>query len=782
MSDPKTWNPEVILQLTDAVPPMTPLNHQVAAWEAMSKHFLDHKHQAGMVVMPTGAGKTVTAGNWMLKHHVSSGGRVLWLAHRRGLLRQAFRCIQQLGNSAYPKTELGMIAVSSNDASLSMVAQEHDVVFLTMQSAVQQGAQDFLEVFVQDSLKGTFVVVDEAHHAAAPSYRKLLRWLKERGCKLLGLTATPVRADHEDQHRLAALFDETIVYQVNRQQLIDQNILAVPSFETVKTRVEVEREFTREDYRQLRQFGDIGPKVLKRLAKNASRNQLIVERYVKNQDRYGPTIVFAADTAHCVTLTEEFRKAGVDADYVAYWRPDVATVIARYQEQRQPDVLINAEMLTEGFDAPHTRTVFVARPTRSEVLLTQMVGRALRGTVAGGNELAHLVTFMDTWEEFNVLDARYVLNGDEAGEEARQPPPSSTSRVSIPLEMIHAAYRLVVNCYTPHMEGVFQCLPHGWYIWWDTFEDDHQQRTVMIFENQCEGYETLLADAEPAGTAEEATEERARALIRRYFADVPDPLPRWTDVQALLDAKRKGCEIHRYTFDEKRRFDPKVLAAQVVDQAMPPLAKREFLEGVWTEIPACRFVYRDDFHAMLEDVSREENLIVQPPPLPIEPAVQQLVPTSAPRPWAEGQPGYDLAAIRDRVLRVPGHFPNGSPRLGELRWMQKVSKRYFGFCWYADSNIVVNPVLNSPDVPLLVLEFLIYHELLHADMPYAGHNADFRARERLFQPTTEAVEQARQAGIPAATTPGIWRARAQGFLHTFEKRWIMAVPGMQMVF
>ena len=780
MTNTTNFVPDVQLILTDALGPITARDHQKAAWQAMSRHFVDLDRQAGMVIMPTGGGKTVVATGWELEHHVRRSGRVLWLAHRRSLLRQAHRTFHWLGNVAYPKERLSLITISSLDAKWPMVTKEHDVVISSMQSAVLEGNWDFVELFLDDSEQGVFAIVDEAHHAAAPGYSRLLRRLKERGCRILGLTATPVRGDDEDQRRLAALFDESIVYQISRQKLVDSNILAVPCFETVKTRIEVEREFTAADYKYLERFGEIAPAVLNRLALNAPRNRLIVQQYLDNKHRYGPTIVFAADTLHCRTLAEEFQKAGVHADYVTYDRPDAQAVISRFQERKGPDVLVNVEMLTEGFDAPHTRTVFIARPTRSEVLLTQMVGRALRGTQANGNEKAFLVTFLDTWNQFNVLDPEYVL-GDPEDVIVDPTPAEPSARISIPIELVREAYRLVSECFKGHLEGVFQCLPHGWFIWWDTFEDDQQQQTVMVFENQRDGFEALLAEfSDPARIPDEITEDFAQGLIREYFADAPDPLPRWADVKMLLDARRRACEVHQYTFDEKRSFDPQVLAKQVVEQGMAPLAKQQFLLELWERIPACGFVYRDNFHAFLEDVSREENTILNPP-IRVEPEVERVVPTAAPRAWGVGEPGYNLAAIRDAVLTVKPHFPNGSPKLGDLRWLERVSKQYFGFCRYSDGAICISPLLNSPDVPQFVMEFLMYHELLHADMPYAGHNPDFKARERLFHPSAEALEQALSSGIKPTAHTGIWRARADGFLSSFQKRWIFGRPGTRVL-
>ncbi len=95
----------------------------------------------------------------------------------------------------------------------------------------------------------------------------------------------------------------------------------------------------------------------------------------------------------------------------------------------------------------------------------------------------------------------------------------------------------------------------------------------MIHDNQQEGFDDLLAEIdEPDRIPEEVTEDFARRLIRTHVADIPDPLPHWTDIKALLDAKRKGCEIHQDTFDEKRRFDPTTLAQDIVRQQLPPHA------------------------------------------------------------------------------------------------------------------------------------------------------------------------------------------------------------------
>jgi superfamily II DNA or RNA helicase len=94
-----------------------PYEHQKAAWNALDKHFQERGKRAGILVVPTGGGKTAIAARWpwLLPQHVSSGGRVLWLTHRRSLLIQAFNSYMSAAHLAVPKAHLRLIAVSGKD-------------------------------------------------------------------------------------------------------------------------------------------------------------------------------------------------------------------------------------------------------------------------------------------------------------------------------------------------------------------------------------------------------------------------------------------------------------------------------------------------------------------------------------------------------------------------------------------------------------------------------------------------------------------------------------------
>ena len=158
------------------------------------------------------------------------------------------------------------------------------------------------------------------------------------------------------------------------------------------------------------------------------------------------------------------------------------------------------------------------------------------------------------------------------------------------------------------------------------------------------------------------------------------------------------------------------------------------------------------------------------------------MPKHAPRAWPDGERGYSLTALRDGVLSVKKHFPNGAPLVGDLRWSTRATSSLWGFCRYSDKSITLNCVLNSPDVPHFAVEFLMFHEMLHADMPSAGHNRDFRGRERSYAPSVEALEDATKRGVKPGRNagPDFWRVRAEMFFDTFERYYADKKPGTAM--
>jgi ATP-dependent helicase IRC3 len=422
----------------------TPFEHQVDAFHALDRTFAftDGNGKGGLLVLPTGAGKTFTTVKWLCDQAVKRNVKILWLAHSFYLLDQAFNEFKQYAAwIPEPRQTLNLRRVSSNPSHQppSSIEITDDVVIMTTQTAISNlhlDATDRLGKRVVSSFRryieeaeknGLFVVLDEAHHAPAYGCRRLLVNEDESApgirrlaptTHLLGLTATPTYTDEARRGWLGKIFEAGIIYKADKAHLMAQGILARPNYIPRPTG----RELPVSDdlyNRLVREHKDLPENVIEILANDARRNDYIVQEYVQNKDRYGKTIIFADRWFQCVYLKQKLLEKGVRADAIySHIDADPGSAEARNRRtasenervlnefkygrdrsgQDTLDVLINVRMLTEGADVPSVRTVFLTRQTTSAILMTQMIGRALRGRRAGGGDEANIVLFMDEWK------------------------------------------------------------------------------------------------------------------------------------------------------------------------------------------------------------------------------------------------------------------------------------------------------------------------------------------------------------------------------------------------
>lgn len=422
----------------------TPFEHQLDAFEALNKCFTfsNVKGKGGLLVLPTGAGKTFTTVKWLCDHVVPRNIHILWLAHTFYLLDQAFREMFHYARwipEPRQTVNIRLVSSSPSHASPSSIQPSDDVVVMTTQTAILNlhsparckaglPVTTSFKKWVEESKKtGLFVVLDEAHHAPAYGCRTLLIGTSgtEPGIRtiapttnLLGLTATPAYSDETRKGWLGKVFDAGIVYQAEKAKLTAQGILARPNY--------IPRPTGKELYvpdnlynRLVREHKDLPEDIIEKLASDSRRNDYIVQEYAENMGRYGKTIIFADRWFQCVYLKTKLLERGVKADAI-YSRIDADPGSAEARNQRTAsdnehilnefkngkdkagrdtlDVLINVRMLTEGADVPSVRSVFLTRQTTSQILMAQMIGRALRGKKAGGGDEANIVMFMDEWK------------------------------------------------------------------------------------------------------------------------------------------------------------------------------------------------------------------------------------------------------------------------------------------------------------------------------------------------------------------------------------------------
>lgn len=255
--------------------------------------------------------------------------------------------------------------------------------------------------------RARLVVIDEAHQAIAATYRFLLDYLVNRrdDCGLLGLTATPGRTwnDPDKDAELAEFFaNRKVTLQVEGYDnpvdyLVAEGYLARPHFRAIE--FGDDSPLTDPQIAELAAALEVPEAILRRLAENDQRNMLIVTEVQRLVQRHQRLLVFAATVEHAVLLAVVLKSRGIDASAVTGETPggERSRLITRFKNNDPtPAVLCNFGVLTTGFDAPRTSAAVIARPTKSLVLYSQMVGRVIRGTKAGGNAEAEIVTVVDT--------------------------------------------------------------------------------------------------------------------------------------------------------------------------------------------------------------------------------------------------------------------------------------------------------------------------------------------------------------------------------------------------
>ncbi len=301
-----------------------------------------------LIALPTGTGKTVVFSHLIAQRP----GRSLVLVHRDELIRQAYAKLKEIN----PSLSIGIVkAVEDEHAAPCVIAS---VQTLARESRLKRLTTDF-----------STIVVDEAHHAVAESYRRVLDHcgaFTEHGPLTLGVTATPRRGDDVG---LDNVFQE-IVFQKGLLQMIEAGYLS--DLRAIQLRLQA-------DFHALHtRAGDFIDAEVESLLLEADAPKLIVKAYLEHAgDRKALLFVPTVRLAH--DMAELFQCAGVAAGAIDGATPtEERRAILRRLHTGELHLVANCGVLTEGFDEPSVDCIVIARPTKSTALFTQMVGRGTR--------------------------------------------------------------------------------------------------------------------------------------------------------------------------------------------------------------------------------------------------------------------------------------------------------------------------------------------------------------------------------------------------------------------
>lgn len=561
-----------------------------------------------LLVLPTGGGKTLTAAYWLLRNAVDQNKKILWLAHRHLLLEQA---AEAFARNAYTDT-----MVNRTVFNYRIISGMHDKpVHIQKTDRILIASKDSM-IRSLDKLKNwlngeeIYLVIDEAHHAVAKSYKKIIQYVADhtKSMKLLGLTATPFRTSEDEQGALKQVFTDDIVYKTDLDTLIKKGILATPTFIDCNTNIQFTEHLGVQALKSIENLDTLPENIANDIADNKERNRIIVEKYLHNYEKYGQTIVFALNKVHAIALNKLFNEKGkaygIRSEFIISEVQDMITgiTISNADNERKIEayrngeiqVLINVNILTEGTDLPKTHTVFLTRPTVSTTLMTQMVGRALRGLKAGGTKEAYIVTFIDNWNDKiawvnpeTLTEAEYHEKETLAETQKQQIRLIAISKIEEFARMADAAVDTSALDSTPAIE----LIPLGMYML-STLECNHQ---ILVYNSTQNAYQSLIRDLpnlmehygiEGETIPEETLDDMTEHCFQSYFDENMIPSCNRNDIEHLLKFyAQKAVAPLFVTIDEmeRKKLDVSEIAKKIYDEDMRRSEKNAYIQSLWAE-------------------------------------------------------------------------------------------------------------------------------------------------------------------------------------------------------
>jgi superfamily II DNA or RNA helicase len=377
LKDPK-WRPLIMDSLREAIADaapellseyrLEPTELQKEALDALEFSRSARGWRKGVVVMPTGTGKTILSALDARRF----GGKVLFLVHRLDILSQSLAAYRQV----WPDLAAGYLTgdVRENETTCQVLFASKDT--LRQPSELERFRRNHFD----------YIVIDEVHHGQAPTYLDIIEYFRPKF--MLGMTATPDRLDRKD---IFELFDYNKVYEVSVSDVIERGFLVPYTYYGLTDDI---------DYSKIRYENNrYRVEDLERYLIIPERNEAILREYLEKggQDK---AIGFCVSIKHAERMAEYFVANGIPAAAIHSASPNRETLIKDFREDKIA-VAFTVDLFNEGVDFPNVQVLLFLRPTESKTVFVQQLGRGLR--ITSGKDRVRVLDFIGNYKRANMI-------------------------------------------------------------------------------------------------------------------------------------------------------------------------------------------------------------------------------------------------------------------------------------------------------------------------------------------------------------------------------------------
>lgn len=360
---------------------ITPNKMQRAALKELSA-LVHQGARRGLVVSATGTGKTYLGA---LAVRDFKPRRFLYLVHREQIARKSMESFKRVIGG--PQSDYGMLTGNRHDLNAKYL-------FATVQTVSQPAMLAQLPAKTFD-----YILIDEAHRVAAPSYQRILKHFAPRF--MLGMTATPERMDNQDVY---AAFDYHLAYEIRLKEALAENMLAPFHYVGVQ------------DYEAGGELIDETSNLSRLVASDRVRYVLSQMDYYGYCGKKPRGLIFCSRQAEARSLAGQFTKAGHPA--CALTNEDSPTkrqAVVQQLEQGKIEYIVTVDLFNEGVDIPSLNQIVMLRNTQSNIIFLQQLGRGLRKYP--GKDYVTVLDFIGNYKNNYLIPL--ALNGDNSRSQDR---------------------------------------------------------------------------------------------------------------------------------------------------------------------------------------------------------------------------------------------------------------------------------------------------------------------------------------------------------------------------